>query len=66
GTMLSLNIRLPFNTEPVNVTARVDESKEVKKGKVFETRVVFIGVDKNYETALADAMEYYRKKGTKQ
>jgi len=66
GTLLALNIRLPFGSEPINIMARVDESKEVEKDKIFDTRLVFISVDKKHEKALADIMEYYKKKEAKE
>lgn len=62
-TNLALEVRLPFDPEPVFLVGRVIESKEVTKNLIYDTRLEFICVDDRHRKAIEETVDYYRKKG---
>ena len=44
GTLLMLNLRLPFIEEKIELIGRVLESKEIVKDLIYETRLCFVEV----------------------
>ena len=63
GTSLYIQIRLPFDPDPIILTARVIESKEVTKGLIYDTRVEFLSVDAKHRKSMSETVDYYSKKG---
>ena len=62
GTNLALTIRMPFASDPVNIIARVEDSKEVQKDEIFDTRLSFVSIDEKHKKFLLEALDYYKKK----
>jgi hypothetical protein len=63
GTNLALEIRLPFVANPIMIIARVLESKEITKGIIYDTRLIFLAVDEEHRKAINETVDYYIKKG---
>jgi len=63
GTSLALDIRLPFDPDPIVTIAKVLESKEITKGVIYDTRLVFLAVDEKHLKAISETVGYYLKKG---
>lgn len=62
NTMLSLEIRLPFDVSPINVIGKVIESKEITKDLIYDTRLQFISVEEKHKKVLNQTLDYYLKK----
>ena len=63
GTNLALEIRLPFDPDPIMIIAKVLESKEITKGIIYDTRLVFLAVDEKHRKIITETVGYYLKKG---
>lgn len=63
GTSLALDIRLPFDPDPIMIIAKVLESKEITKGIIYDTRLVFLAVDEKHRKVIGETVSYYLKKG---
>ncbi len=63
GTNLALEIRLPFDPDPILLVGKVIESKEVTKGLIYDTRINFLAVDSKHKNVVAQTVDYYLKKG---
>ncbi|PIQ90949.1 MAG: hypothetical protein COV71_01965 [Candidatus Omnitrophica bacterium CG11_big_fil_rev_8_21_14_0_20_41_12] len=63
GTNLALEIRLPFDPNPIMIVANVLESKEVTKGLIYDTRLVFLAIDDKHRSIIGETVNYYLKKG---
>lgn len=63
GTNLALEIRLPFSPGAIKINAKVLESKEVTKGIIYDTRLIFLTIDDNHKKVISDTVDYYLKKG---
>lgn len=63
GTNLALEIRLPFDPNPIMIVARVLESKEITKKIIYDTRLVFLAVDEKHRNVIDETVNYYLKKG---
>lgn len=63
GTNLALEIRLPFDPDPIMIIANVLESKEITKSIIYDTRLVFLAVDEKHRKVIAETVGYYLKKG---
>jgi len=63
GTNLALEIRLPFDPNPIMIIAKVLESKEITKGIIYDTRLVFLAVDEKHRQIIIETVGYYLKKG---
>lgn len=61
-TQLALEIRLPFNPDPIRVIGKVLESREVTKGLIYDTRILFLDVDEKHRKALLNTVDYYLRK----
>lgn len=60
-TRLALEIRLPFDPQPIMLIARVVESQEVTKDLIYDTRLEFLAVDEPHRKVISQTMEYYLK-----
>ena len=63
GTNLALEIRLPFDPNPIMIIANVLESNEISKGIIYDTRLTFLAVDEKHRKVIGETVGYYIKKG---
>ncbi len=63
GTNLALEIRLPFDPNPIMIVARVMESREISKDLIYDTRLMFLAIDERHRGVIKDTVDYYIKKG---
>lgn len=63
GTNLALEIRLPFDPDPILLIGKVIESKEVTKNLIYDTRINFLAVDSKHKDVVAQTVDYYLKRG---
>ena len=61
GTKLSVNIRLPFTNRSIHFLVKVLESMQVVKDLIYDTRVMFVGLNKKDKQALERTLDYYLK-----
>jgi len=60
---LALEIRLPFDPDPIMIIAKVIESKEITKDLIYDTRLEFLTVDEKHRKVITETVNYYLKKG---
>lgn len=63
GVRLILEIRLPFDSNPMILTARVVESREITKDLIYDTRLEFLSIDEQHREIIGQTISYYLKKG---
>ncbi|MDD5595754.1 MAG: PilZ domain-containing protein [Candidatus Omnitrophica bacterium] len=63
GTNLALEIRLPFDPNPIMLIAKVLESHQVIKDLIYDTRLQFLAVDDKHRHVINKTVDYYLKKG---
>ncbi|HNW39824.1 MAG TPA: PilZ domain-containing protein [Candidatus Omnitrophota bacterium] len=63
GTNLALEIRLPFDPDPIMTIAKVLESREITKGVIYDTRLIFLAIDEKHRKVISETIGYYLKKG---
>jgi len=63
GTNMALEIRLPFDPNPIMLIAKVLESREITKDLIYDTRLSFLAVDDKHRKIMGQTVEYYLKKG---
>lgn len=63
GTNLSLEIRLPFDPDPIRIIAQVLDSKEITKNLIYDTRLMFLTIDEKHRKIISETVDYYLKKG---
>jgi len=63
GTNLALEIRLPFDPDPIRIIAKVLESREVTRQLIYDTRLVFLSIDQKHVKVISETIDYYLKKG---
>lgn len=62
GTKLALEIRLPFDPNPIILVGRVVESYEVTKDLIYDTRLEFLAIDEKHIDIISQTVGYYAKK----
>ena len=62
GTNIALEIRLPFDPNPIMLVARVVESREITKNLIYDTRLTFLAVDEHHRKVIGQTIEYYLKR----
>jgi c-di-GMP-binding flagellar brake protein YcgR len=62
GTHLALEIRLPFDPNPIMLIGKVVESVEITKGLIYDTRLEFLAVDEKHRSVIHQTVNYYLKK----
>lgn len=65
GTNLALEIRLPFDPNPIMLIGKVVESHEVTKNLIYDTRISFLAVDERHKGSISLTVDYYLKKDNK-
>jgi len=63
GTNLALEIRLPFDPNPIMIIGKVMESREISKDLIYDTRLTFLAIDARHRNVLRETVDYYVKKG---
>lgn len=61
GTILAIDVRLPFFIDAISFTGRVTESIEVVKDLIYDTHIQFLGIDPKAEDIVKDTVGYYLK-----
>jgi len=64
GTNLAIEIRLPFDPNPIMIVAKVVASNEVTKDLIYDTRLLFLAVDEKHRGIITQTVNYYQKKET--
>lgn len=62
GINLALEIRLPFDPNPIMLIGKVLDSHEIIKDLIYDTRLSFLAVDEKHRKVIADTVGYYMKK----
>jgi len=62
GTKIALEIRLPFDPNPIMLIGKVLESHEVTRDLIYDTRLEFLAVDERHRKVIGQTVEYYIKK----
>jgi len=62
GTNLAIEIRLPFDPNPIMLIAKVLESREISKDLIYDTRLQFLAVDEKHRNIMNKTVDYYLKK----
>ena len=63
GVDLLMEIRLPFDPNPIMLIGKVVESHEVTKNLIYDTRICFGTVNNKKGKIICDTVDYYLKKG---
>lgn len=63
GTNVALEMRLPFDPNPIRAVGKVIESREITKGLIYDTRIQFLSVDEKHKKIMGDTISHYLKKG---
>ncbi len=61
GTILTIDIRLPFNADKISLDGQVLDIKEVVKYLIYDARIKFINLEPKYEEKIKDTVNYYVK-----
>ena len=62
GTNVALEIRLPFDPNPIMLIAKVIDSREITKNLIYDTRLQFLAVDEKHRKVLSQTVDYYLKR----
>jgi len=62
GINLAIEIRLPFDPNPIMLIGKVVESKEIIRDLIYDTRLQFLAVDENHRKVINQTVDYYLKK----
>ena len=63
GTSLALEIRLPFDPNPIMLIAKVIDSKEITHDLIYDTRLSFVSIDQKHQKVINETVSYYLKRG---
>lgn len=66
GTSLALEIRLPFDANPIMLIGKVVESREITKDLIYDTRLEFLAIDERHRNAISQTVLYHLKRSDKQ
>jgi len=61
GTNLMIEIRLPYEINPLKIAGKVMDSKEIVKNLIYDTRVEFISIDDAHKKVITKTVEHYLK-----
>ena len=59
GTHLALEVRLPFDPDPITLVAKVLESHKVIEGLIYDTRLSFLSIDEKHKKKIFKTVSYY-------
>lgn len=63
GINLALEIRLPFDPNPIMLIGKVIDSSEITKDLIYDTRITFLAIDERHRKIISQTVDYYLKKG---
>jgi len=63
GMFLAVDIRLPFEKDPIMLIGKVVDSTEITKDLIYDTRLEFIAIDENHRSIINKTVDYYVQKG---
>ena len=62
GLNLAIEIRLPFERNPIMLIGKVIESIEITKDLIYDTRLEFLAIDENHRSIISKTVNYYSTK----
>lgn len=62
GMILAVEIRLPFEEDPIRLVAKVIESVEITRDLIYDTRLQFLDVDERHRNIINKTVNYYLNK----
>ena len=62
GTNLAIEIRLPFERDPIMLIGKVIDSAEVTKDLIYDTRLEFLAIDERHRSIINKTVDYYLNK----
>lgn len=62
GTILAIEIRLPFMPTPIRLLGKILESKEIARNLIYETRLLFTYMDDESKEFVKNTVNYFSKK----
>ncbi len=62
GTPLAVEIRLPFEKNPIMLIGKVVESVEITKELIYDTRLEYIAIDENHRSIINKTIDFYINK----
>jgi len=65
GTHLALEIRLPFDRNPIIIVGRVLESREISKDLIYDTRLIFLAIDEKHRSIIKETVDFNVRKDNK-
>ena len=63
GTVLAIEIKLPFFPMPIRLLGNTLESKEIAKNLIYETRLSFTYMDDQSKEFVKGAVQHFLKEG---
>ncbi len=61
-TSLAIEIRLPFDPNPIMLIGRVIESRQIVENLIYDTRLMFLAVDEQHRHAIEQTVRHHTKK----
>jgi hypothetical protein len=65
GTVLAIEIKLPFIPNPIKLLGKVLESKEIARNLIYETRLVFSYMYEQSKQLVKNTVNFFSKKDAK-
>ena len=62
GTNLALEIRLPFDPNPIMLVGKVIESKQITRNLIYDTRINFLAIDEKHRSIISETVSCYLRK----
>ena len=62
GVKLLLEIRLPFDPNPIMLVGKVLDAHEISKDLIYDTRLEFLSIDEAHKNIVSKTVDYYLKK----
>ena len=62
GTTLAVEIRLPFEKNPIMLIGKVVDSNEITKDLIYDTQLEFIAIDENHRSIISKTIDFYINK----
>lgn len=62
GTILAIEIKLPFMSSPIRLLGKILESKEIARNLIYETRLLFTYMDDESKEFVKNTVNYFSKK----
>ncbi len=59
GTVLAIEIKLPFVPTPIRLLGKVLDSREIARNLIYETRLVFTYLDDESKQVVKNTVDYF-------